>query len=108
MPWIMRREISDSSAAGQQVHASPLAQSFPTIVLSSTRGPLGETPTGRALSADMQDEIAADFPGANHVRVADSGHYIQRDHPEVVVDAARQLAGCVGDTHEALHGAQRR
>ena len=27
-------------------------------------------------------------------RVADSGHYIQRDQPEAVVEAARQLAGC--------------
>jgi pimeloyl-ACP methyl ester carboxylesterase len=101
MPWIMRREIADSAAAGQQVHASPEAEGFPTIVLSSTRGPLGETPAARALSADMQDEIAADFPAAEHLRVPDSGHYIQRDHPEVVVDAARQLAGCVSDTHEA-------
>ena len=100
MPWIMRREIADSVAAGQQVHASPEAEGFPTIVLSSTRGPLGETPAGRAQSADMQDEIAADFPGAEHLRVADSGHYIQRDHPEVVVDAARQLAGCASGTHE--------
>ena len=102
MPWIMRREISDSGAAGEQVHASPQVEGIPTIVLSSTRGPLGETPAARALSADMQDDIAADFPGANHVLVADSGHYIQRDHPEIVVDAARQLAGCVGDTHEAV------
>src|SRR5580698_124971 len=69
MPWIMRREIADSAAAGQQVHGSPEAAGFPTIVLSSTRGPLGETPTARAQSADMQDEIAADFPGAEHVRV---------------------------------------
>jgi len=99
MPLIMRREIADSATAGEQVHASPEAEGFPTIVLSSTRGPLGETPTSRALSADMQDEIAADFPGAEHLRVADSGHYIQRDHPEVVVDAARQLAGCASDTH---------
>jgi pimeloyl-ACP methyl ester carboxylesterase len=94
MPWIMRREITDSDAAGQQVHTSPEAESFPTIVLSSTRAPPGETPATRALSADMQDEIVADFPGASHVRVADSGHYIQRDQPAVVVDAARQLAGC--------------
>jgi len=94
MPWIMRREITDSAAAGQQVHTSPRAEDFPTIVLSSTRGPSGETPATRALAADMQDEIAADFPGARHIRVADSGHYIQRDHPEVVVDAARHLAGC--------------
>ena len=48
----------------------------------------------------MQDEIAADFPGAEHIRVPDSGHYIQRDHPEVVVGAARELAGCTSDTHE--------
>jgi pimeloyl-ACP methyl ester carboxylesterase len=94
MPWIMRRELTDSAAAGQQVHASPQAEGFPTIVLSSTRGPLGETPAARALAADMQDEIAADFPGAEHVRVADSGHYIQRDQPEIVVEAARHLAGC--------------
>ena len=48
----------------------------------------------RALAADMQDEIAADFPDSSHVRVADSGHYIQRDQPTVVVAAARRLAGC--------------
>ena len=94
MPWIMRREIGDSTVAGQQVHASPQAEGFPTIVLSSTRGPQGESGADRALTESLQDEIAADFPGADHVRVADSGHYIQRDHPEVVVAAARELAGC--------------
>jgi pimeloyl-ACP methyl ester carboxylesterase len=94
MPWIMRREISDSMDAGKQVHDSPVATSIPTIVLSSTRGPVGETPAARAMAARLQDEIAADFPAADHVRVNDSGHYIQRDHPEVVVEAARKLAGC--------------
>jgi pimeloyl-ACP methyl ester carboxylesterase len=102
MPWIMRREISDSGAAGQQVRASPQAEGFPTIVLSSTRGPLGETVETRAQSTDLQDEIAADFPGASHVRVADSGHYIQRDQPEAVVSAARELAGCASATHEPV------
>src|SRR5580704_13182444 len=48
MPWIMRREISDSTAAGAQVHASPTAFGIRTIVLSSTRGPTGETPSARA------------------------------------------------------------
>jgi pimeloyl-ACP methyl ester carboxylesterase len=112
MPWIMRREINDSSSAGEQVHASPQAEGFPTIVLSSTRAPSGETPATRALSADMQDEIAADFPGASHVRVNDSGHYIQRDKPTVVVDAARRLAGCApatgdGDPETASTGHSR-
>jgi len=96
MPWIMRRELSDSSAAGQEVHASPHAVGVPTIVLSSTRGPAGETPAARAVAARLQDEIAADFPGARHIRVNDSGHYIQRDYPRIVVEAARKLAGCGG------------
>jgi pimeloyl-ACP methyl ester carboxylesterase len=94
MPWIMRREFKDSVNAGEQVHDSPAADFVPTIVLSSTIGPKGETPASRAAAARMQDEIAEDFPGARHVRVDGAGHYIQRDRPEVVIDAARQLAGC--------------
>lgn len=93
MPWIVRREIRDSVAAGEQVHASPHVEVH-TIVLSSTRGPAGETPSARALAARLQDGIAADFPGARRVRVSDSGHYIQRDHPEAVAEAVRRLAGC--------------
>src|SRR5262245_64904374 len=84
----------DSETAGLQVHDSPHVRYVPTIVLSSTRAPLGETPVTRALAAQMQDEIAADFPLAKHVRVDDSGHYIHRDNPQTVIDAARSLAGC--------------
>jgi pimeloyl-ACP methyl ester carboxylesterase len=94
MPWIMRRELNDSAAAGEQVHASPAPGPVPTIVLSSTLSLQGETPASRANSARMQDEIAADFPNSRHLRVEDSGHYIQRDQPEVVVHAVRELAGC--------------
>jgi pimeloyl-ACP methyl ester carboxylesterase len=96
MPWIVRREIGDSEAAGEQVRASPHPENLPTIVLSSTRGPQGETPAARAQAARFQDEIAADFPLSRHLRVEDSGHYIQRDRPDVVVQAVRQLAGCDG------------
>ncbi len=94
MPWIMRRELGDSTAAGEQVHASPQPGQVPTIVLSSTLALKGETPAARAISARMQDEIAADFPNSRHLRVEDSGHYIQHDRPEVVVQAVRELAGC--------------
>ena len=67
----------------------------PTIVLSSTGAARGETPASRAEAARLQEEIVADFPAARQVRVAASGHYIQHDQPEVVVNAARELAGCV-------------
>jgi pimeloyl-ACP methyl ester carboxylesterase len=94
MPWIMRRELIDSTSAGEQVHVSPHASVVPTIVLSRTRALNGETAASQALAENLQEEIAADFPAARHVRVDESGHYIQRDRPEVVVAAARELAGC--------------
>jgi pimeloyl-ACP methyl ester carboxylesterase len=103
MPWIMRRELNDSAAAGQQVHASPAPGRTPTIVLSSTLALQGETPPARANEARMQDEIAADFPNSQHLRVEDSGHYIQRDQPQVVVHAIRELAGCSSADSRRAH-----
>jgi pimeloyl-ACP methyl ester carboxylesterase len=94
MPWIARRELDDSATAGRQVHLSPHAGNLPTIVLSSTRPTRDEVPAARAAAARLQEEIAADFPTARHVRVERSGHYIQHDRPEVVIDSVRELAGC--------------
>lgn len=94
MPWIMRRELRDSAEAGLEVHASPPAVNLPTIVLSSTRMAPQETLDERVRAERLQDDIAADFPGSDHESVQDSGHYIQRDRPDVVVEAIRRLAGC--------------
>jgi pimeloyl-ACP methyl ester carboxylesterase len=94
MPFIMRRELADSALAGEQVHESPAAGDIPTIVLSRTR-PLNSDAAGSETPpAVLQQEIAADFPRATHVNVANSGHYIQRDQPAVVINSARQLSGC--------------
>jgi pimeloyl-ACP methyl ester carboxylesterase len=94
MPWIMRRELSDSMSAGAEVHSSPEVGYLPTIVLSSTRARADETPSARSRAEELQDDIAADFPQSRHIRVLDSGHYIQRDQPDIVVEAVRELAGC--------------
>jgi pimeloyl-ACP methyl ester carboxylesterase len=100
MPWIMRRELGDSATAGEEVHTSPQAVNLPTIVLSSTRGS-GREPLDALMRAErLQDEIAADFPGSSHERVDASGHYIQRDRPDVVVGALRKLAGCSSSTSD--------
>jgi pimeloyl-ACP methyl ester carboxylesterase len=94
MPWIMRREVNDSTGAGREVHESAPAGSVPTIVLASTIRPHNETPEGRARADRLQDEIAADFPAARRLQVEQSGHYIQRDRPDIVIASARKLAGC--------------
>jgi pimeloyl-ACP methyl ester carboxylesterase len=94
MALITRRELADSARAGEQVRESPRAGNVPTIVLSSTNSLRGETPTSRLTAARLQEEIVADFPAARHVRVPGSGHYIHHDRPDIVIDAARELAGC--------------
>ncbi len=94
MPLIMRHELSDSAAAGIEVNGSPSGAKIPTIVLSSTRVSATETQEQRTEAVTQQNEIAADFPGAQHMYVEDSGHYIQRDRPGIVVNAVRELAGC--------------
>jgi pimeloyl-ACP methyl ester carboxylesterase len=104
MPWIMRRELSDSATAGEEVHTSPQAVNVPTIVLSSTRASAREPLDALTRAEHLQDEIAADFPGSHHERVDDSGHYIQRDRPDVVVGAVRKLAGCsTNANHDPRH-----
>ncbi len=94
MPWIMRRELTDSAEAGTQVHKSPGVEDVRTIVLSSTMPARGISAETVMRAEQLQDEIAGDFPGARHIRVEGAGHYIQRDQPDVVINAARELAGC--------------
>ena len=91
---IMRREMADSRIAGAQVAALASPESVPAIVLSSTRAAMGETAEFRGLQADLQREIAAAYATRRQVFVPDSGHYIQRDQPQAVIGAARELAGC--------------
>jgi pimeloyl-ACP methyl ester carboxylesterase len=94
MSFIARRELTDSARAGEQVHTSPHVTTVPTVVLSSTGARRGETPVSRTEAARLQEDIVADFPGARHIRVEGSGHYIQKDRPDVVIDSVRELAGC--------------
>jgi pimeloyl-ACP methyl ester carboxylesterase len=98
MSFIARRELADSVLAGEQVHSSPQAR-VSTIVLSSTGSLRGETPASRTQAARLQEDIVAEF-GARHVRVGGSGHYIQLDRPQAVIDAVRELAGCVAPADE--------
>ncbi|MGH8296463.1 MAG: alpha/beta fold hydrolase [Steroidobacteraceae bacterium] len=108
MPWIMRREILGSAAAGAEVHASPPAAGLPAIVLSSTRRLRGETAAAQARETRLQDDLVREFPGSEHLRVPDSGHYIQRDRPEVVIAAVRKLTGCRPSAARPLRPRRRR
>jgi pimeloyl-ACP methyl ester carboxylesterase len=94
MPLIMRRELADSTRAGKHgARQSPRQRRSDNRALAH-RPLRGETQGSSLLESTLQREIATDFPAAAHANVSNSGHYIQRDQPKVVVNAARRLAGC--------------
>jgi pimeloyl-ACP methyl ester carboxylesterase len=99
MGGAMRREFVGIPATAAEIEALPAALNVPTIVLSSTRPAAGEKPEFRALLAQLQNGLADTYAARRHDFVPDSGHYIQRDQPQVVINAVRELAGC--DTKEA-------
>jgi pimeloyl-ACP methyl ester carboxylesterase len=77
--------MADSAAAVRA--ATPIAA--PVIVLSSARGDGG--PSMRALWTSLQARMASSFPNGRQIIAEDSGHYIQFDRPELVVDAIREI-----------------
>lgn len=94
MGGAMRSEFSGIPATAAEIEALPEALNVPTIVLSSTRPAAGEKPEFRALLAQLQNELADSYAARRHDFVPDSGHYIQRDQPQVVINAVRELARC--------------
>ena len=82
--------LEDSEA---QVRASGPVGDIPLVVLSSSTVDLWAMPPGYpldelvALHMDLQRKLAALAPDSTHIVVEDSGHYIQLDQPQVVVDA---------------------
>jgi pimeloyl-ACP methyl ester carboxylesterase len=98
-------ESIDSLASGAQVHAaqetSPLP-SIPAVVLAhGSKGfGFGEDYPGEALEQiwrSAQEKLAALVPGSKFIVATESGHYIQLDQPELVIDAIRDVVEAVRD-----------
>jgi pimeloyl-ACP methyl ester carboxylesterase len=94
MGGTMRREFVGIPATSAEIEALPEALDVPTIVLSSTRPAAGEKPEFRALLAQLQNELSDTYAARRHDFVPYSGHYIQRDQPQLVINAVRELARC--------------
>jgi pimeloyl-ACP methyl ester carboxylesterase len=97
--------------AGEEVRAAVAARPFAgTPMVLITHGvPMGsDLPPGLLpptfpwealdrVSAELHRELVAVTPGAQLVVAAESGHYVQLDQPELVIDAVRQVVEAVRD-----------
>src|SRR5262245_13873343 len=106
------RERMDFDASFAQLRAAAATHPLPPLPLvvlthGDATSPLFSPEAQAALPADfpwdaleavwqaLQDELAALVPGARHVIATTSGHYIQLQQPELVIEAIRQVVAGV-------------
>ncbi len=82
-PEPVRSEALAAATTERQVHSAPPLGEIEAIVLAATQS--SGRPDADRLWLDVQRELAVDL-GARLV-IADGGHHIQAEHPELVVDA---------------------
>jgi pimeloyl-ACP methyl ester carboxylesterase len=107
-PEVERIDIDTSADEMERAAAAQPLRPFPLVVLSAGR--TGEMTSEQA--ADLPPEypealmtalkanagfVGTLLPDARVVSVADSGHYIQAEHPELVIEAIRQVVAAVRD-----------
>ncbi|MEU7824809.1 alpha/beta hydrolase [Catellatospora sp. NPDC049133] len=96
-----RTEAYDLGAVYDQIEAAAPLRPMPVVVLSSSDLDLPDpmpspyTP-GERTDVDRawregQDALAAAIPGAQHVTVPDTSHYVQNQRPDAVIEAVREV-----------------
>ncbi len=90
----LRKRLAVSEA---QVRAANWHSDIPLIVLThgilspNDYGIASMVAKGEQLRLEMQEALARLSSKSNHIIAEKSGHYIQRDQPELVIDAIRQV-----------------
>ena len=95
---IMMPEIYDIAAMNEALGARPWHATIPLLVV--TRGhagaangpaPTPDTVARYEIWLELQRELATRSPRAEHLIAKNSGHNIQNDEPQVIVDGVRRI-----------------
>ncbi|HVQ35002.1 MAG TPA: alpha/beta hydrolase [Candidatus Bathyarchaeia archaeon] len=76
------QSVSELKRAGPQPR-------IPVAILTAVHHT--DSPKFRKAWAELQDRLAAGYPGARRIAADKSGHYIPFDQPELVVEAIREM-----------------
>jgi pimeloyl-ACP methyl ester carboxylesterase len=93
MPPAIRAELNAANESGRAVaRAVPLPR-VPVVVLTGTKKnpEFPGNPLEQDIKLELHNALVAKTPGAKHVLVPNSRHYIQNDAPKLVVEAVREV-----------------
>ncbi len=88
-------------ALGQARAAVPLSN-VPVVLLTGMADEPDKTPETKRLWLSLHNEWLRTIPNAKHVITNKSGHYIQIDEPELIIDAIRQIISSVADKSHCI------
>jgi len=86
----MSAEVRGITETSRQFHAAGPFPPCPMILLSAKRGTAIDGAGFVEFVQRMQAEVVAEWPGAEQ-RLVDSRHYIQREKPDAVITAIREV-----------------
>ena len=84
-------EFRGLDATGEQWHAAGAFPTVPSIVLTGTKPKGFDDAAFVAFKQRLHDDLVRALPGAEHRLVPDSGHYIQKERPDLVVAAIKDV-----------------
>lgn len=90
-----RSELESLPVSGRQVRSAGPLRTVPTIVI--TAGRRDESPVLFELWRKLQHDLVRQTGALKHVIADESGHNVQFDQPELVVEAIREMVERVGE-----------
>jgi len=90
VPQGVRDESAELSASYAQARAAEVPAGIPVILLTAMKDDTMPAAV-RKVWLQMHEDWIAKVPGGKHIVVENSGHFIQAEQPQVVLDAIKQV-----------------
>ncbi len=89
-PGVIKAEMEGMSETGKQIRAEGSLPHVPFVVITHGKKPGQDTERER-MWAVLQHELADETGSATHIIAGKSGHNIQKDDPDLIVNAIRDM-----------------
>ena len=87
-PAVIRSEMTGATETGRQIRAAGHLPPVPIAVISHGKP---DSPDRDRMWATLQQELAGESLHSTHIIASESGHNIQGDQPELVIQAIKNL-----------------
>ena len=89
-PAVVRAEMSGMKETGRQIRSAGIFSAFPLVVISHGKPPADEPGSGKMWAA-LQQDLVDESQGNIHIIAKKSGHNIQSDEPDLILQAIKDI-----------------